>query len=484
MRERFEDEPKVSLPASENLGSTPLANELPRPYPKPLHFYGKNHFEWGYEVGRWGRRFVKPLSSLLRRTAYLEEVLRERRKNLDLLKREAPSSFEEIRGEAKGLGLDIEDFFVIRMAFQNLFFHGCTTFGARPPATRDGEIMVSWNVDTFPLPKIGRARFPFFIHDVEGTIPYLSIGVPGLGGLGILNASGLTCVANAVGLTDRGEGVGPLELNNRAMETCSTVRETEKLYRGVPRQATKGFNVAIFFNFNTLWADKEGDIAVFEYSHNYFHCQRAEGEGIIAATNHHQFLDRSLTGSPDPTIQEDITGSYSRLGRIWYLLRENQGRIDPLTAKTIISDHVPDYSLLREFGIEREPWEEKIDDSTICAHPWNLKNHLKRGELGKFFIELAVSNTIYSIQIQPRSFTTWFSNGNPCQNPSVPFFWGRELGAQVEEGYPGALPAYAYYPVKKQRVKKGLLRTEEDGSEGAFAVKLRGAIETVEEKLV
>ncbi|MDD5448920.1 MAG: hypothetical protein PHO53_07150 [Actinomycetota bacterium] len=183
MRERFEDEPKVSLPASENLGSTPLASELPRPYPKPLRFYGKNHFEWGYEVGRWGRRFVKPLSSLLRRTAYLEEVLRERRKNLDLLKREAPSSFEEIKGEAKGLGVDIEDFFVMRMAFQNLFFHGCTTFGARPPATRDGEIMVSWNVDTFPLPKIGRARFPFFIHDVEGTIPYLFMGFLGWEGL-------------------------------------------------------------------------------------------------------------------------------------------------------------------------------------------------------------------------------------------------------------------------------------------------------------
>jgi len=200
------------------------------------------------------------------------------------------------------------------------------------------------------------------------------------------------------------------------------------LWSGEPRAAVRAKAMGMLMNWNTIWTDGGRELSVFECSHSHFHRQNAEADGLVASANHHQFLDRTLSGSFDPTEQELMAGSYSRLARMWALLREYQGGIDPMVANSITSDHIPDYSPLRRFGVTREWWEGKLDDSTICAHPWNFFRHVLKGEFEAAYMEAGFSTTLYSIQVQPEKMTVWFTNGNPCRNPTLPLYWGRLLG--------------------------------------------------------
>jgi len=102
---------------------------------------------------------------------------------------------------------------------------GCTNFGAVGTATEDRGVFMSWNFDVTPFFRLLFGRFPLFVREVEGKIPYLAHGIPALFGMGVMNGEGLTCVINAVGVTDDGEGLSPFELNNIAMETCTRVSE-------------------------------------------------------------------------------------------------------------------------------------------------------------------------------------------------------------------------------------------------------------------
>ena len=77
-------------------------------------------------------------------------------------------------------------------------------------------------------------------------------------------------------------------------------------------------------NLNCIWGDLNGSGLAIEHSANHIEYHGDEN-GILAITNHHQFLDRRLTGSPDPDRQAAIAGSFCRLGRMWNLLREHYG---------------------------------------------------------------------------------------------------------------------------------------------------------------
>ena len=399
-----------------------------------------------------------------------EQAVLEARRRRRLLAVRSGDRAREMEGLARGLSMSVDDLWVARSLLEAMVLPQCTNFGAVSPATKNGEVLISWNFDASLLLKLLMGSFPFFVQEVAGTIPYLCLGVPGLFGIGILNAEGLGCVVNAVGVTDGGEGISPFELNHQAMERCTTVKEAARIFRDNPRQTTRSMVFGLLMNWNMIWADRDGGLSVLEYSHNHFHEQEAGQEGIIASANHHQFLDRAKSGSFDPTGQAMITGSYSRLARMWALLREYQGRIDPMVAKVIVSDHLPDYSLLQEYGITGEWWQDKPDDGTICAHSWNLKKHLLKGEVFAALEENSWSTTLYSLQIQPLTHTVWFTNGHPCRKPSRPFGWARLLGAADEA--PALAPAAACLPRPRKQLDRGDMFRRDAGPFRAFLAKV------------
>jgi len=424
--------------------------------PSMQRLYGKNHFDLGRRIAASNGGSIKCAIKALSRWArvnpreykWITKGLPVHSKTISTI---YPNRIRELEGIARGLSMGLDDMLAARAIIDSSIVPCCTTFGAVPPATRDGDIILSWNFDAPFSLKMFFGRYPLFVREVEGTIPYLCVGRPWFWSMGILNAEGLGCVVNGVGVTDDGDGFTPFELNARTMESCATVEEAAQVFKEGPRQATKAMSANMLLNWNTIWADKNGDMSLFEYSHNHFHQRPAGEEGIMASANHHQFLDRELSGSFDPLGQEMITGSYSRLARAWTLLRMHQGKINPQAAKLIASDHLPDYSLLEEFGIDREWWEEKMDDSTICAHAWNMKKHLKRGELAKSFMERQWSCTMYSIQVQPQEHVVWFTNGHPCRNNTQPVYWGEMLGAESQPS------SYALSPIEllKPGTEKG-----------------------------
>lgn len=406
---------------------------------------GKNRLELGASAARSSGALAKVLVRLLsawarRRPGALEAVVADARRHSRYLSRVSPGSLLELEGLARGLSMSPDDILCARVLAESLAVPGCTNFGARGPATSDGTTMLSWNFDASPVLGVVMGRFPLYVRDLAGTNPYVCLGVPALFGIGILNAEGLSCIVNAVGITDDGEGFTPFELNNTAMETCSTVAGAEEVFSQGPRQATRAMAIGMLMNWNMIWADLAGEMSLFEYSHSHFNRQPAADDGLLASANHHQYLDRTLTGSFDPLGDPMLAGSYSRLARMWALLRRYHGEISPEVAKMIISDHVPDYSILKAYGIEREWWEEKVDDSTVCAHAWNFWKHVLKGEVATAFLEWCFSTTLYSMQVQPSKMTVWFTKGFPCRNLTTPVYWGDMLGTSVER-YPGAIDA-------------------------------------------
>lgn len=347
-----------------------------------------------------------------------------------MLQRLYPRRMDRIRGLSGALGIDESDVASASEFLSAAITPRCTTFAAVPPATGDGGIYLSWNVDiALPL-KYVLGRMPLFVIDLPDCNPYLAWGMPALFGMGLLNAKGVATVINGVGMDDGGEGLNAGELNNLAMETCETVEQVADVYRNNPREVFAGHSLAVMMNANSIWTDMDGNAVTIEYSHNHIAIEKAGRRKVMASANHHQYLDQELSGGANPGNQLAISGSYARLGRMWELLEEQYGRIDPAVARAIAGDHGTNYSLLEPWGISREWYEGPIDDGTICAHYWNAWEYLKSGRIKDAFIIYATSSTVNSILIAPRSFTVYLCYGWPCKNPHVPLYVGGHLGAE------------------------------------------------------
>ncbi len=397
-----------------------------------------SHYDYGREVGK---RFGPVYRRLISRTRPLPgDALRRRR---SILEQCYPQSLERMEGLARSAGLTRERDRLLSAGPGNpVRLSACTNFAAVPPATRADQIYVSWNLDLpgFFRPVMG--KLPLTLRRIKGCKPYLCMGSPLLFGIGVMNTDGLCAAINAVGMTDSGEGLTAFELNNLYMETCSTVEEALAVAGSNPRQTIPGIMASMLLNANTLMADPGGDAALLEYSHNHLEATRPDERGVLASANHHQFLDRGLTGSPDPVIEPAIAGSYARLARMWELLGAYGGGIDPRTADVITSDHGANYETLREFGLEPAWHGERVDDSTVCAHPWNFWRHLKRGEVEAAFTERLISMTLYRFLMEPRRCTLWFGRGYPCRGQYRPLW----VGDLLEMAGAGAARSELEYP--------------------------------------
>ncbi len=389
-------------------------------------------FEYGYNAAR-GRSLLfrtaidRAVEAVGRRGTDREAQARKAKRHAALLAERYPAQLERLSGLARATGLEPLEATAGELALGSLLSTGCTNFAAVPPATSDGNPYVSWNFDLSPLFRLLMGRTPLYVRDIAGKKPYVCLGLPVLFGIGVMNADGLCSCVNSVSATDGGEGLMFFELNNLAMETQSTVDGAAGVWRDNPREVLPGVALSMIMNSNSIFADMRGDAAVIEHSHNHMAVEKARDHGgVLASANHHQFLDRALSGGTDPSVEPMITGSYARLARMWELLELLRGKMDRETARIIVTDHETNYSTLAEFGITRTRYEERIDDATICMHPWNFWRHLRRLELLEAVLE-ANMPTLNSILMDPARCTVYFTRGNPCRNQYVPVWVGDAL---------------------------------------------------------
>ena len=370
-----------------------------------------------------------------------------------------PAQLERMQGLARTLGTEVREVVAGGMALASLPGTACTNFAAVPPATSGGGIYVSWNFDIAPFMRLLLGKMPLYVRDIAGSKPYVCLGLPVLFGIGVMNGDGLSSCVNSVGVSDGGEGLTFFELNNLAMETQSSVDGATGVWRDNPREVVAGLAIAILMNANVIFADMEGDAAVIEHSHHHLAVEKgADHGGVLASANHHQFLDRRLSGGADPISEPPIAGSYARLARMWELLRRFEGEIDLGAVRMITTDHGVDYSALAEFGMEPDIYGERVDDATICCHPWNFFRHLRRLELLEALVEVSVAMTLNNLVMDPARCTIYITPGYPCRKQYVPVWVGDALRMEWADKARGELDYTPQWRAKTRARRVDALR--------------------------
>ncbi|HIC91383.1 MAG TPA: hypothetical protein EYP21_04860 [Syntrophaceae bacterium] len=370
-------------------------------------------YNYGFDIGSRFRFLFKILSNL----DIGDKIFSEAKEHTLVLRDYYPQRLERLKGLACYLGTEPLKLQALSIHLAKTIKGGCTATFSAPPATRDGEVYLSWNTDI-----VGAARItcylPFYIADIPGCNKYVSFGIPCVISFGLLNEFGLSSIPTAVGMKDGGgEGLMDYELNNVCMENCRDVPQVVEVYKNTKLYSLPALGAGMLLNLNCIWGDAAGRGVAIEHSSNHIHYQYAE-DGILAITNHHQFLDRTLTGSPTPYELPAISGSYCRLGRAWNLLRKNRGNIDFEVVKRIMSDHYLEVEHIKDYL-----YEEPIDDGTICVHYWNILSYLRERRFKRAMEAYLMGKTIASLIIQPKRFIIWRCRGNPCNVPYKPIYF-------------------------------------------------------------
>lgn len=363
-------------------------------------------YNYGFYIGKRFRHLFKILLNL--------DIKNKIQKNIgiSIMKEYYPQWLERLRGLAASLGTNIEGLRAISIYLSKAIMRGCTASFCAPPATRDGEVYLCWNIDFFEAAEIIGRFFTFYISEIPGYNRYVAFGIPCLFGVPLLNEFGLSCVGAAVGMKDGGgRGLMDTEISNLCMESCRDVSDVLNVYKNVKLYSFPGITGGMLLNLNFIWGDAEGNGVAIEHSSNYIHYEHAR-DGILAIANHHQFLDKRLTGSPTPDELPAISGSYCRVGRMWKLLRENKGRIDLSILKNIMADHHLEAEHIKDYN-----YKGPIDDGTICVHYWNIPRYLKERRFKKAIEAYFMGKTIGSVIIQPKRLIINSCSGNPCNRP-------------------------------------------------------------------
>ncbi len=385
----------------------------------------KSDYNFGYEIADkldfWIKFSLSKSSSNGKKTLNNTRKYFDPYKHLSLLKEIYPQRYYRLKGISDKINLNLYKLQEIIFNLRRKLNFLCTDSFCAPPATTDNEVYMSWNLDIL-LSAIWIRRLPLFIHSQPGSFRYVAFGAPCLLGLGLINQEGLSYVATAVGMKDGGgEGLLDFEINNLCMETCGDVNSVIEKYKVTPKYSFAGYGASIMMNLNSIWGDVKGNGVAIEHSKSYIHFQYQE-DGLLAIANHHQFLDRKLTGSPDPNIQPAITGSYCRLGRMKTLLKFHKGKIDLQLMKRIVADHEIELEHIRNYN-----YEKPVDDATICCHYWNILNHIKKRKFILAYEAFLMGKTLMAFILQPRKFIVHRCIGNPCSNPFKKFDFKKAL---------------------------------------------------------
>ena len=70
---------------------------------------------------------------------------------------------------------------------------------------------------------------------------------------------------------------------------------------------------------------------------------------------------------------------------------------------------------------------ERVDDATICCHPWNFFRHIRRLEILDALVELNVAMTLNNLVMDPLRCTVYVTPGRPCRKLPVPLWVGDAL---------------------------------------------------------
>ncbi len=305
-----------------------------------------------------------------------DKILRVTDQFLPACERFAPELVEEVRGIAAGSGLpfreilslntfiDLADW--VRPATANNYSAGCTTYGACPPATRDGEVYLGQNFDT-------KAVFePFVVAlkiEGESAPPACAASFAGVVGCAGINAAGLGVVINHLNMADARPGV-PFTFAVRAALREATVEAA----LGVLRRSERASGI------HYLLGDERG-LCGLETSATKFEVL-APREGWLAHANHcHAPGSQAIE-----TVRSE--GSRQRGARAAEILADDAGHIDAETLRQIACDHTG-------------------TADSVCSHPDGDPPRLRQYK------------TCFAVLLEPKARAMEMFVGSPCEGRRV-----------------------------------------------------------------
>jgi predicted choloylglycine hydrolase len=355
------------------------------------------------------------------------------KKHIDILNRYYPDYIKRLEGLADVLNVPLEKLIETHLKIASIFNYGCTNMACAKTATKDGKNYVTWNADFYASFKI---LFPiafdlplYTLTDVEGSNRYMTMGIPLIAGFGHLNDKGLGLTTSAVHSEDNGSGLTVFELTSMVMEKCSDVPCAVKTIESLPRASSP---VSSLFTSNYLLVDSLGNIATVEATHNYFAVNYGEN-GILAQANHHQFLDRALSGGLGPD-NNGYPSSWIRAGRAWDLLKDNYGNIDITMLETFTTDTENGINIMgKNIG----------GNNSISRNmfPFGWLDYYAGSLTGKYYymgkpaafadpVILLPDQTDFSIIIDVNDKVIWWAGGHPGVVKHLPIYCAKYLGTK------------------------------------------------------
>ncbi|MGH2522000.1 MAG: C45 family autoproteolytic acyltransferase/hydrolase [Anaerolineales bacterium] len=301
-----------------------------------------------------------------------EKILRVTDQFLPACERFSPALVDEVRGIAAGSGLPFREVFSlntfidvadwVRPATAHNYSVGCTTFGACPPATREGQVVLGQTFDT-------KAAFePFVVAlrvESEGEPPAWVASFAGIVGCAGINAAGVGVVINHLNMADARPGV-PFTF---AVRECLRAPSAQAALNTLARsERASGIHYLV---------GDECDLGAVETSATRFE-RLTPREGWLAHANHCAAPElRAIEASRS-------NGSLQRGARAASVLAGRAGQIDAEVLGEIARDHTG-------------------EADTVCSHP-----ELDAPRLRQY-------KTCFAVILEPEARAMTLLAGSPCE---------------------------------------------------------------------
>lgn len=393
-----------------------------------LGFAAPSAFGEGVRIGQSTKDLLKQAwaqATLDKNDETIQRGLSLARNHWRALEENWPEQLERIRGIAQGSGIDLDELGLISMFFTKF---NCAQSASAPPATKDGAVYLSWNLDLVNIAKPLFALPLLSVTSPEGGYKTLVLGIPYVLGIGLMNEKGLSLAGASITVSDSGEGLTPFELSLLIMERCRSVKEAVNLLETVPRFSTDDYFWGNFTNWSYSLADADGGIGTVEFTSHAIASAYGDN-GILARANCYDYLPEELTTcSPEnpmfggPSDAFAAFGSMAREARMYELLRLHYGS---LTLKDIQSFTADTNGGKPFLGKDSGSWW------TIERHTHTIQEEISQ-PLGSPYVPLLddllqVSTTVGFV-MEPKQRTLWVSLGHPGEVPYLPVDLGKLVG--------------------------------------------------------
>lgn len=316
-------------------------------------------YDMGYQHGAQAADLIRRYLLLIERLTRLSRARLCRNAMTFLPRMEAlsPAFVAEVRGLADGAGISFEEAVLCQARAEagQVAEGGCTAFAITGQATTDGQPLAGQNQDLDP--EYADVALILRVKPTDGRPRAILFTFAGQLGYCGLNEHGLTHFANALYDFQWQPGLPHYPLK-RVMLEQQTIEQCVDLL--AQHRTCSAANVVL--------ADGQGRIADVEVRPEGIAPFRDDDSDWLIHANHY------LTPQYAAFETNSLPDSCPRLDRMRLLIREQWGRLDVETMKTILADHQGDPG-----GICRHGAARMHSISGYIAEPAKRLFHIRRG---------------------------------------------------------------------------------------------------------